>query len=485
MSQHNTSALSLRDLLVIEDDSALMHFRCSATELPLWPQIRVALFRMMMSDLIYGVRLTGASNAAKSRPRAAAAMLRSLAYNAQQLRGERMRARICITAEGVADQWVDGQWFNRLSDHFVAARPADSLVLADHFEWRWPFPRHHGRLVLHAPWQAMNAVLGNMRVQADHRRQASELVQLVTDRAQRHVGWVLDSERRATLTTMLAHKTASMPWQYGAYTKLLGRIRPELLMVGAGCYGPAATLIAAAKSMGIRTAEYQHGAISAGHDAYNFAPAIRDSLVYRRTLPEHFLGYGKWWNDQINAPIQKWAIGNPHRAERLSGLGAHESAQNDLLILSDGIEFNLYLDLARSLRSHAKAMGLRIVLRPHPLERTRVLQMSEAESAGLQIDSNTDLYQSLKTAQTVVSEVSTGLFEAVGIVRRILIWDTKKSRFGYPSHPFETFDSIDALLEKLTQRVDDIREETLQSEYIWAENWRLNFNNFLADQGLA
>ena len=485
MTLQSASALSLRDLLVIEDDPALLDFRCSSTELPLWPQIRVALFRMMMSDLLYGVRLTGASNAAKSWTRATTTMLRSLAHNSLQLSGEGKHARICITSDGVADQWVDGQWFNRLSDHFVAARPADSLVLADHFEWRWPFPRHHDRLVLHAPWQAMNAVRGRMGVRPKHLRQASDLVQLVADRAQRHVGWRLDKERRDALVHMLARKTASMPWQYSAYNKLLGRIRPKLLMVGAGCYGPASSLIAAAKSLGICTAEYQHGAISAGHDAYNFAPVIRDSAAYQRTLPEHFLGYGKWWNDLINAPVKKWQIGNPHRAARLGELGVQKAAQSDLLILSDGIEFNLYLDLARSLAKHAKAIGWRIVLRPHPLERTRALQMSKAETAALYIDSNPDLYCSLKTAHTVVSEVSTGLFEAVGIVKKIFIWDTQKSRFGYPAHPFEKFNSVETLIEKLTDKAHDIRNESFKSEDIWSENWKSNYENFLTKHVLV
>ena len=481
MSHRRVPALTLRDLLVIEDDPVLLEFRCSATELPIWPQIRVAFFRMMMSDLLYGVQLTGSSSADRSWTRAAVTMLRSLAHNAQQLRSESISARILITAEGVADQWVDGQWLNRLSDHFVATIQRDSLVLADHFEWRWPFPRHHGRLVLHAPWQAMNAVVGKMLVKASHRRQASELVDLVGDRAQRYIGWNLNSERREMLVNMLAHKTAAMPWQYGAYINLLRRVRPELLMVNAGCYGPAASLIAAAKSLGIRTAEYQHGAVSAGHDAYNFAPAVRDSEAYQRTLPEHFLGYGQWWNNQINAPIKKWAIGSPHRTERLNKLGVREMAQKDLLILSDGIEFNLYLDLARSLLNHAKAIGLRVVLRPHPLERTRVLQMSAAEISGVQIDTNPDLYLSLKTAHTVVSEVSTGLFEAVGIVKRIFVWDTLKSRFGYPIHPFEKIDSIDELVRKLNQKEDIHFEGVIDSNYIWNENWRLNFFKFLAD----
>ena len=482
MSQHSSSELTLRDLLIVEDDPALVDFRCHATELPLWPQVRVALFRMMMSDLLYGVRLTGASNAAKSWTKAATTMVRSVAHNMQQQRIHGVRATLCITAEGVADQWIEGQWFNRLSDHFVSLNPEDSLVLADHFEWRWPFPRRHDRLMLHAPWQATNAVLGRIRVSSVHERQASELIKLVTDRALQHLGWILDAQRFNALAHMLARKAASMPWQYGAYTKLLSRIRPKLLMVGAGCYGPSACLIAAAKSLGIHTAEYQHGAISAGHDAYNFAPSIRESTVYQRTLPDHFLGYGEWWIEQINSPIKKWAIGNPHREERLGKLNAQALDQKNILILSDGIEFNLYLNLARNLGKRAKSLGLRIVLRPHPLERTRAMQMTDLD--GIQIDTNADIYQSFKTAHTVVSEVSTGLFEAVGIAKNILIWDTPKSRFGYPNHPFKTFQSADSLIDILGQADCTTHKNPIESERIWRKNWKSNFQRFLADQGL-
>lgn len=485
MSQYQLLQPTLSDLLVVEDDPALLDFRCSATELPHWPQVRVAFLRMMMSDLVYGVRITGTTSAAKSWTRAGATMLRSLVHNVLQARSKNMDARICITSDGVADQWVDEQWFNRLSDDFVATRQTETLTLADHFEWRWPFPRHHERMVMHAPWQAMNAIRGRLSVQASHLKQASDLVQLVTDRAHQHTGWILDKERRDGLIEMLARKTASMPWQYGAYTKLLGKIRPELLMIGAGCYGPAATMIAAAKSLGIITAEYQHGAVSAGHDAYNFATTIRDSSVYQRTLPEHFLGYGKWWNDQINAPVKKWAIGNPHRTERLSEQIIQEHAQKDILILSDGIEFTRYLTLARSLHKHAEAVGLRVVLRPHPLERTRALQMSATDMDGFQIDKSEDLYNSLATTHTVVSEVSTGLFEAVGIVKRILIWNTPSSRFCYPINPFETFDTIDELLEKIQSNEHYLHKKEVNSDQIWSKNWILNYYNFLASLGFS
>ena len=79
-------------------------------------------------------------------------------------------------------------------------------------------------------------------------------------------------------------------------------------------------MIVAAKEMGIRTAEYQHGAVSRGHDAYNVAPGQGSSPEYQKVLPEFFLGYGRWWNEQINVPVTKVAVGNPHRDWRMLDL---------------------------------------------------------------------------------------------------------------------------------------------------------------------
>lgn len=485
MSARENTLPTLHDMLVVEDDPALLEFLCGGTSLPLWPQVRLAMFRMMMSDLLYGNQLTGKSSTPASWGRATATLARSVAHNAWQRFSRRQRAGICITGDGVADQMIEGRWFNRLADHFVATRPAESVLLIDHFEWHWAFPRRHGRVILHAPLQANNAIRGKLGVNALHRRQASDLVRLIDERARRHLQWALDAQRALKLTDMLARKVASMPWQYDAYDAMLKRIRPKVLMVGAGCYGPAASLIAAAKARGIGTAEYQHGAVSAGHDAYNFAPSIRDSELYRKTLPDYFLGYGTWWNEQINAPLKKLAIGSPHRAARLAALEPGQGGGGrDLLVLSDGIELNLYLDLARQLCPVAQSAGLRVVLRPHPLERTRALALREGEKAGVTVDPHIDLYASLRTARVVVSEVSTGLFEAVGIAERIFMWDTPKSRFSYPRHPFQSFSSIPELLELLEHDCQGRLAPGLDTEAIWVGDWRNRYVRFLNAHGV-
>ncbi|MBI5720031.1 MAG: hypothetical protein HZC37_20345 [Burkholderiales bacterium] len=418
--------------------------------------------------------------------RAALTLARSAVHNLHQLATRRVRADVCIFGDGVGDLWMQGRWFNRLVDHFVAVEPERTLVVADQFEWRWPFPRACGRWLLHAPLQARLSVQGRLARSA-RRSQASELVAHVVQHAHHHLQWRPGAEREHRLVEMLAAKWAMLPQQLAAYERLLRAVRPRVLLVGAACYGPAAALIAAARRLGIVTAEYQHGAISAGHDGYNFAPAVLADAGYRETLPHHFLAYGRWWAEQINAPVAKVAVGHPHRSEQLARIAAmatKPTARKDLLILSDGVEFGLYLRLAQHLRGTAREAGLHLRLRPHPLERARVASLAAGELTGISIDLEPDLYTSLRQALVLVSEVSTGLFEAVGLVPRILLWDTPKARFGYPVHPFQTFTDADSLAALLRGK-EAPPPRPLDAESIWAGGWRDNYRSFLAACGVA
>ena len=477
MSSRAVRELTLHELLIVEDDSAILDFRCNQTGILFWPLVRLVFLRMMLSDLVYGVKLTGKTSTTVHGFHAVSTLLRSLTHNAQIRVTGRNRANVCVMSDGVANLWNGKHWFNRLTDHFVSAIPSDTLLIEDHFEWRWPFPRCHDRVMLHAPLQAFNTIEGRIRVRQHHRQRAHQLVSILTRRAESYLQWSPGAERFAFLVEMLARKTASLPSQYTNYLALLSNIQPRLLLVGGACYGPSASLIVAAKSLGIVTAEYQHGAVSGGHDAYNFATVIRDSQDYQRTLPDYFLGYGSWWNDQINAPVKKLAIGNPHRAAKIEEGKLQQSLKLDILILSDGIRFGRYLDLANKVYKAVKDKNFRIVLRPHPLERTKVSAQSTSISDGIIIDENAELYTSLRTAHVVISEVSTGLFEAVGVTNKIFIWNTSRSRFAFPALPFQNFDTSDSLIELLEQENAGYVDSAI-ADSIWSSNWRDNYLNF-------
>jgi hypothetical protein len=477
-------SITLAQLLVTEDDAAILDFVCPKTGILLWPHIRTVYLRMAMSDFLYGTPLDGSVSKGVPATRALTTFGRSVLRNMLFSLGGHGRADVCLLSTGIGNQAVDGKLLNRLSDHFALAHPGETITVEDHFHWRWPFPRHNERVMLHAPIQAWNAIDAKLRVDDAHLRQAGRLIGVVVDRGTRLLGWRPGPQREHRLVTMLARKIAGMPRQLLSYQRLLHRIRPGVVLIVGGCYGPSATLIRAARDLGVVTAEYQHGTISAGHDGYNFAPTIRASRAYRESLPEHFLSYGTWWNDRINAPVRMRAVGNPHRDFRLDRLDGNHKPKRDLLILGDGTEFGLYLELARQLAPEAKRKDLRIVIRPHPLERASVVERyGNRIDDTIAVDENADLYASLITAHAVVSELSTGLFEAAGIADKLFMWDTPKARFGFPTFPFQSFacpDHLTSLIESDTAG----RLPTSEVEAIWAGGWQRNYTDFLRSCGV-
>jgi hypothetical protein len=481
MNTKQQSSLSLLDILAVENDPALLDFKCSQTGLLLWPMVRAPFVRAIMSDQLYETPLVGSAPPVP-KLRGIGALSKAVVHNA--IHGRNAKADILLMATGMGNQIKDGRWFNRLSDYFAMERHDQTLVVEDFFDWRWPFPRHNNRVLFHAPTQVAAIMAGRRLCHNEHLLQAQRLMSMVVERSKQILSWNCAAETEKMLVQLLARRTAATPWLYRKYRTMLERVGPKLLIKEEACYGSAAPLMLAAKSLGIATAEYQHGVVAAGHDAYNVAPVLHNSLDYRKTLPDYFLGYGEWWNEQINVPIAKIAIGNPHRSEQVQQYIAHSvQARTDVLVLSDGIETDLYLGLARELAAQLDTR-FTVVFRPHPLERAKVLAAFPGGIVdSVRIDQNRDIYQSFLSAYAVVSELSTGLFEAVGLVNRILIWDTAKARFCFPSHPFSVFSDAGDLARKL---VEDGRIElaTEQGEKIWKPDWRANYGRFLASIGV-
>lgn len=466
--------LRMSDVLDVEDSAEVFASTCPRTGIPLWALIRTQFLRQILSSLIYNGTPFGWSSASIPRATIARTLLRSSAHNVLRagLRGD-----ICFMTSSLGLIERGGQYFDRLGGYFVDCAPAQSFVWEDQYEWRWRSARAFDRVIYHAPLQVTGAVIGRLKVTSAMRRASRELVNAVARRTSSALGLVIEESALASLTSSLARRLAATPFLFDAYVCQLRRRGVRLLFKEDACYSSSAIVLAAAHAEGIQTAEFQHGALSSAHDAYNMAPAVAAHAVFRETLPRYFLGYGEWWNRQINAPIRKLAMGNPHRDQTMTGRNPLGRVGNVLLVLGDGIETNRYISFIRSIAPAARSRGLRPVFRPHPMERQRLA--GTASPAEFEIDKNSDIYDAFDNAAIVVSEISTGLFEAIGLVDHIVIWNTPKATFNFPEHPFQAIDSADDLCELLrTGGLCKINQEDVEG--IWAPSWRENYLNFLA-----
>lgn len=475
------SEITLSDVLRVEDAAEVLAFRCPDTGIPLWTAIRAVYLRLIIGELLYGAPIvdTGGVLGSRSRLKTVATIARAFAHNGVQRIALRGQYPVVLIASGARLIQVDGKYFNCLSEYFAGAAPDRTFPIEDMFNFRWPFPRRHPRMLLQTPLRVSGQMRARLRAKR-FRAPARALVALVSQRAFDLLGWHVGEERRQWLETMCANGAASFLPRYQAYHAIFRRTGARLLLKEEACYGGPdnASAILAARDMGMVTAEFQHGAITAGHDAYNFAPALLADPACRKILPDHLLMYGNWWGGNVNAPVHKVAIGNPHRSETIDFSVPLDAPRRQLLVLGDGIETHLYLELSERL-ADALEGEVEVVFRPHPRERAAILARNPGGLiGGVRIDGNQDIFMSFQHACAVVSEASTGLFDAIGLVPRIYIWDTPKARFTFPHHQFQSFVDANDLLA-MVRDPGAGRISEAHSADVWAPHWQQNYLDFL------
>ncbi len=472
--------ITLQDILEVENTSEVLDFVCPGTDYLLWPRIRASILRMIIGREVYQKQVMDNPGRATpvARLRQVKCLLDGLVHNPRFLH---RRAPIVFFSSGITNVRIDGRYLNRVSDYFALCYPESTLLIEDPHEWRHLRPRVNRNVAYNIPFE----VLVRLSAKFPWRRQIKRepiltFVGVVDDRVKSIFGSGLSEGQLEYLRVCLFRYCDALKPQLRLYERLYRRLDPAIVFFEDGCYGARGHLIRLADEMGIQTAEMQHGLISAGHDAYNFAPALLASEQYRRYVPRSFLAYGQWWADHIHIPSRIVVVGNPFHEAMHRKWRRDQKRKTVILLLSDGVAFPKYLELACQLK-RALGNGLEIVVRPHPLERTAVLQQYGRGTEGIAIDDSEDLYQRLAQSYAVIGEISTALFEALGLVEKIFSLSSPSTSFGLPDNPFEQFSSVDQLVDRLREKGDATATPNLAAA-LWAENWEANYRDFITQQ---
>jgi hypothetical protein len=468
---------NLAALLQVENDNELLEYSCPETGLPVWPLIRVEVLRAIMSDWSYNstplLSFSKNRNFRKLAKDTALSAMHNFTYNVERHRD------ILIQSTGLGSYVNEGITRDRLVGYFSEAMPERTIVYQDkpkeHLRQRYSFEP----VMYSSPRNIIHKIYSHIAVNTKVKKLARHVIEHVKRNASEQLDYTFESDLVQSLINSLSKRIASLPFATDAYSSWFSKWGFKLLLKEDACYGGnRVPVIYAAKLNNIPVAEYQHGAISRGHDAYNVADALLANTTFHKVLPDYLLTYGNWWSKQTNLPIKKIAIGNPHLTESTSGIMRPSMPRNKVLILGDGIETDLYLELASRCYSFVDYQGLSVVFRPHPLERDRVRNMELPR--GVTLDAHPDIYPSFMESRVVISELSTGLFEAVGLSDVVLLWETEKSKFAFPVIPFKSFSSFDELKTILkfdsTYTVDSI---SIPDSELWEPNWKQNYNDFV------
>jgi hypothetical protein len=112
-------------------------------------------------------------------------------------------------------------------------------------------------------------------------------------------------------------------------------------------------------------------------------------------LPDDFLGYGKWWNSQINLKIKKHNIGNPNYKYPKSLEFKDIKKRKKILFISDGLDTEKYINLANNLFILIKKDNYDIYIRPHPIECSSSWINDKNILQNIKVDIEKNIYKSL------------------------------------------------------------------------------------------
>src|SRR5699024_3590183 len=119
---------------------------------------------------------------------------------------------------------------------------------------------------------------------------------------------------------------------YNYYIKLFSKRKPKriFIVVSYECI----PIIAAAKDLGIKVIEFQHGVLTEYHFAYNFSDPTKD-INY---IPDKLLTFGEYWGKTERFPkqIEIEVCGFPYLNQQLEKHKGFPKKKKQILYISQG-----------------------------------------------------------------------------------------------------------------------------------------------------
>lgn len=206
---------------------------------------------------------------------------------------------------------------------------------------------------------------------------------------------------------------------YRSINKYLKKIQPKVIVM-TNAYGLRHfATIRAAKELGIKTIELQHGLIGKYHIDYNFA----DLDSGGRYCPDYLFTFGEYWNDTCRSTynLKKIAIGNRY-VELVDD--ANKGVERDSkTVVFYSMKKNEFADFVCRFADLVKFQNYKIIFKYHPVECGKA-DYQQLKKKDIQIiNQPTEVQDFLTRYEHHVSVGSTVLYEGAMRGVSIYVWD--------------------------------------------------------------
>jgi len=227
------------------------------------------------------------------------------------------------------------------------------------------------------------------------------------------------------------------------------------------------------KDNGITTVELQHGYVSPEHFAYNY-PVRSTRNIAKEYLPDYYLTFGEYWNEQIQTPSTAVAVGNPSfNIVRGTYENTFTEIPNSILIVSQGTVTPKMVEIAKYLSQAFSRYTIFFKLHPGEVPFTHRYEDLKKHH-NIQIKTYDNIYELIASSEIIVGYDSTTLFEALAFSgKRIFILNNNlvPDSLGYK------FSSCEELRDAILD--GESGYPSAQPSYFWEPNWKTNMSSFL------
>jgi len=373
----------------------------------------------------------------------------------------------------------DGKFFNRAIDYLALGYPNISLVLEFSERKILRQPRYFNNIAYE---DYIYFKLYLKKIFTKFTKQDEVNINNFIEYINSKFNIYLDKEDIYLIKKKLIQHITLYPFIYKYYRKLLSKLKPSILIsVGRGA--KRVYIFKAAKDMGIKVAEVQHGIITKAHPLYNYSDAVANNKEFKTYLPDYLLTFGEFWNNNMRDPTKKVIIGSPHFTEmvkRFADIQHRNMKEKYILFISQGTLTKVFVDLAKDLIKKISKNEYKIIFRLHPGEvpfEERYKELYYFDN--IEVDKHGDIYELIYNCDCMVGCYSTTIYEALAFKKPIFIIDNQWSREYIPKEIGNWFKTSEELYRLIISTVQDKVNINKNINYFWDPNWKKNYRDFI------
>ena len=455
---------SIDQFLEIEKNEKLYQFKVFDNMVHLWPMIR---YQIIFTALYEKVEIPNPNDPFKIIYSHAFSYLKTTFKDRSSNAGQN---DFIFFGNDVANIKTEQGYYNRLTEYYAKEYVERSILIEQSSNFSYKRPRTYKNVFVHDDILIKSKLIGLFfRLN----KKDLNIIHYFVDFLKSTTLWDFKESFWFLIETTIIRLCKEYKIKYLYYGRLLDRIKPKIVFLDAASYGYAnLALIVACKDKKIKLVECQHGLISLNHTAYNYHNNL--PAIYLKYLPDYFLSYGKYWSENCRIPIPVINIGNPYLTQKISEADLSQK-ENQLLYASGGTKPEACVKNLLYLNKELLKKGYKIMFRPHPTEIHRLDTVYKPlNENGIEFDLGL-LDNSLGKSKYVFSDYSTVIFESLAFKCIPIVLKTHGSDLFINCDQILILNSLDEIIELIGRNV--VIPENLS--YIWEENWKQNFRNFI------